>query len=331
MAVDWNLYTARLNLDGSSDRERNINEMKRRISQAIVNSPSYKSNGLVIIDTLNPYVKNFVALSDNTVLAGMVKDYRSSKYLITAVDIDNEVNMRGTMERCNYELKFLNSFNHPTSRWCCVENATKYNSGAKPAGTVAKIELGSSQYLVKLSYDEETALLDRVYPDGNDRRLLLDFGTSVPNAYRVTQTDRVSYPGLVVLTLTEDTRSGNDNLSLMIADYYSRVAPSPVQPTYPLCKIVYSYEPVLEVGKGYKKFQAVFYDTEGNVENLDPVWTVTASDSLLLEYVLTQSDEDYILIKVTSNLLVGKSVTLTLKNQAETLTTSINLEVCALG
>lgn len=331
MAVDWTLYTTRLNVDGVSDRERHINETKRRISQTIINSPSYKSNGLAILDTDDPYVKNFAALPGAVVLAGMIKNYGSSKYLVTAVDVDNEVNIRGKLEFCNYELKFLDSSGNPTSRWCCVENATKYNSGVKTVGIDTKIEIGTNQFLVKLPYDSETALINRVYSDGNDRRLLLDYGAVTPCAYKITQVDRVSYPGIVCLTLTEDTRSSDDNVTLMIADYYSRVSPTPSEPTYPACEITYLYEPVLEVGKGFKKFRSVFYDSEGATETVIPVWNVNVSEPLLAEYILSESQDDYVLLKATSELLVGRQVTLTLTNQAETVTASLILEVSSLG
>lgn len=322
MAVNWSGYESRINLNGNTQRERTIAKLKNDIIEGSVNSPSYKQayiNGVrtnvVINSTTDVYIKTFVALPDDDILAGTVIQIANKNWLATSADPDGEVYISGKLEYCNRTLNFLNAEGNVVSRPCVVMNATRYNAGIKQDNYMT---VGTTQFLMKLPLDEDTIHIDRTYSDGKDRRVLLDIDTGEPMAYKVTHTDRLTYPGIVELTLVETERSEDDNLDLCIADYYSRVSPTPSTSEI---NITYSGLPVLEVGKGYKTF---VYQSD---ISFNPIWSVVTPDEKYDQYVLTESSDDYIKIKVTSPVMIGMPITLQVKNADNTLSASLELKV----
>ncbi len=233
---------------------------------------------------------------------------------------------------CNYELHFLDVSGKPKSKMCYVENYTKYNTGTKTTGSNNKMELGSTQFFIKLPLDSDTRILDRIYPDGKEQRILLDKDAVFPKAYQITLADRVSFPGIVALSVTECLDSTDDNLELMIADYYSRVDTSTTTiPISNYCEIIYSGDPVLKVGQGYKSFSATFKNSSGVVlPDIVPVWGLESTNSLV-DNVIIQYDSGKILLKVTDRDLIGFKFQLVLADESSVITSSIEIEVCDIG
>jgi hypothetical protein len=97
-------------------------------------------------------------------------------------------------------------------------------------------------------------------------------------------------------------------------------------------EITYSGNDVLEIGKGYKTFTAVFKDSAGVVlTDIVPAWNIALDDSSLLPYVLSDDADDYIKLKVTEPTMAGESISLSLSDSDHIATASISLEVLALG
>lgn len=333
MATNWDLYNKRLNVNGNTKRERDINKLKSDLLINVVNSPSHKtvtingvSKGLLVnlassSSYTNLNIKNIQSLNTNGFKVGDYVVLDSLNYLINEVDPEDEIYTKGKMQECNYTLNFLDSHNLPISRPCIVSNS----SGGVTQDKM--MSLGDGKYSIKLPFDTETVLLEK------DRRLLIDYGTLKPIAYKIVRSDRVSYKygtgGIIELTVEEDERNSNDNIPLMIADYYSNVAPTP--PPIELCTITYTGDAELQTGIGYKKFTAIFKDAEGNIlDNVIPVWSVVLTDSSLLQYISTESADDYIKIKVTSTKMIGVPVRLELKDVAETMSSFVILEVVSI-
>jgi hypothetical protein len=258
--------------------------------------------------------------------------YQDKYWLINSAVGNNQIYAKSTMILCNYDLKFLDSYGQPISRPCVIE-ITSTTSGTKTTGTTNQMELGITQFYIKLPFDTQTTLLDRNYDDGKERRLLIDYGTSKPKAYKIELCDRVTYPGLINLTVTECQGSVNDNIELMIADYYDRVSPVPfLQYASPTCEISYIDKPLLIVGQGYKKFTAIFKDEHGEVTpNETPIWNIFIEDETLLPFLISEIDDNYIKIKATDDKLIGKTIKLELANADATLVCRVDLEVDFIG
>lgn len=325
MSVNWGLHDTRATLHGNTKRDRDISKLKSDIINNAVNSASYKeitidgvANHIIVNSTQDPYVKTFACMPDDDIPSGTLIKMANNNWLVTSADPDDEIYVDGKIEYCNYTLKFIGSTNQIVSRPCIVENATKYNSGVKQDKYMI---LGTSQYLIRMPFDRETKLLDRTYPDGTNRRLLMDIGTSEPCAYTLSQVDRITYPGIISLTLTETVRSDNDSIDLMVADY-NRITPA--LSTNDVA-IKYSGLSIVEVGKGFKTF-TVESDTE-----FTPIWDVITIGEEYDPYVITETANNYIKIKVTNPAMIGMPLTLQVRNSESTVFASLVLEVKSIG
>lgn len=256
--------------------------------------------------------------------------YNSETWLtISRVNIVSNAYKSAQIIKCNYNLKFLSSLLQPISRQCFV---TRTRSGTDINGNPVQIELGDGKLSIVLPYDSETALLDRTYPDGKNQRLLIDFGSTTPRAYNVTDADRLSKIGCVVLTLEECERSVDDSVSEMIADFDRRVIiPSPIIPAAGKCTITFSGEPEIQVGLAVKKFVGKFYDSSGDLLEVTPVWNLVIPDITLLDKIITVTAYDYITIKVTDRTLIGTPIRLELTDATESVSAFILLNIKSIG
>lgn len=328
--INWDLYNARINVSGSTARERVINKVKDTISRYGSNSipcKDIKINGetkkLFVTNTSDPYVKNFQDTEKIITSAGALIEYADNQWLVEKLDFDDEVYPTGKLRFCNYTLNFLDSNFQPISRPCYVEN-TSY--GTDETGiSISKVNIttGASTYRVILPYDEDTALFDRVYADTNqNQRIML-----LKKSYEITDVDFITQPGCVIITAEECERSADDNILLGIADY-SRVKTAP---TLPRCEITYSGEPVLEVGKAAKKFSPLFIDQDGNLLETTPVWNLVMTNSALLEFVASTTEVNDIYLRVTDKRLIGETIRLEVENEDATMSAYVEIGVISLG
>ena len=329
-----------MNYNGSTKRERDINDFKSNVQKIGVDSISCKKvniNGylgyLFINSTEDPYTKTFQDMYDIVPSPGCLIYWANNYWLVDSMDSDDEVYADGKLKQCNYVLNFLNASGIAVSKNCYIENYTKYNAGVKTTGNQTQMELGVTQYFIKLPLDTDTQCLDRLYSDGSEQRIIIDKYTSSPKTYKITLADRVSYPGIIALTVSECQGSVDDNLELLIADYYSRVA-SDSQSSTPSsggsCIIIYSGDPILKYGQGYKTFAAKFLDSSGSEVTNTSLWELTMTNSALLTYVNTQFDGNDIKIKVTDDSLIGSTIKLKLSDTGSTVSSSIDIEVRSL-
>lgn len=339
MPINWNFYENRLNALGATKRDRDIASIKLNAVRSGIYSPSCKSvsigneNCFLFIDsTETAGSKTYTDVFDVVHHAGTLVTWAGATWLVDSYDVDNEVYADGKLLLCNYELRFLDANGNPKSKMCYVENYTKYNTGTRTTGLTNKMELGSTQFFIKLPLDSDTQTLDRVYTDGKEQRILLDKDTLRPKAYQITLADRVSYPGIVALSVSECLESADDNTELMMADYYSRINTDTLPViTSDYCEITYSGEPVLKVGQGYKAFSAVFKDLSGVVQpGVTPVWSLD-STSNLIQKVIIQYDTGRILLKVTDSELIGFKFDLVLEDESSEISSSIEIEVTDIG
>ena len=325
----------------ASKKETELFEIRRTIEREFGVPLDYENDvtkngakqGFLVLRTKESTEKKiFSRPSESFSLGDVIKCY-GADWLVTELDPNTQIRNGGKITQCNYTLKFLDANGVPVSRPCIVENATKYNSGVKTQGTEVRMELGTSQYLIKLPFDSITAFLDKTYPnESRNQRLLMDFGTQYPAAYEISDADRVTYPGLIMLTLIRTERSENDSVENMIADYdrlASEGEPSPVSELN--CNISFSGESSLFYGSGSKSFYAEFVQGGTPINSIVPVWSVALIDQSLLQYLQISQAENYVKIKVLSSLMIGMFVRLELKDIDNITSTYLDLEVKSLA
>lgn len=304
--ANFDSYKARVQLRGQTARDRALYYEKRNLAINAPDSLSFKQckvNGidqnLIIDDGTLPYYKNVKSLPDETFDAGNYVEWGDSMWLVVSCDWDKEVYTYGKMQQCNYVLKWQDKNANIIERWSVIMSASKYNNGEKYNNIIV---VGSNQLMVYLPLDDETLKLRA------NKRLMVDFNTTIPKCYDVTRVDTVtmSYDGIaeprydgkgcILLILTETEFNPDvDNVPLMICDY---IDPNSVPvPTTPIL-ITYTGNPEIRIG-GRKTFTA---ETE-----YDIVFTLVNSAIWDGKITLTQTGKKCVVKCTNDSAMVGSS------------------------
>lgn len=324
MGINWDLYNSALTSHGETRRDRVIYETKRSIEKRSRRSPAYKT---VLIDGeeqqvvitagagSNLYEKKINALPNEHIYAGSIVEWNNRYWLILYSDCEDEIYQRGLMYQCNICLKWQNENGDILVRYGYSEDITEYATGVVNNKLLDSIELS---FKINLPMDEETVKLRR------GKRFLFDVITDEPNAYILTNRNvntmnfipvnidkEYEFDGrdrVLQLTLSQTQLSEKDNTELMIADYFE-AEPEPVK-TY--CNIVYRGKNEIKLGGNFKTFSAEFYDNNGQLIDLEPVWRVVATEEAEKKIIVEQS---------------GSSIKIKAPDDAALLNTQIKIEL----
>lgn len=309
-------YTARINLHGCSQRERELNRFKESLKISASTSLSYKNvliNGVqqnIIVDSddSNKHIKEIKSMPDEKFEVGDYVQWANAFWLITDADYDDEVYTDGKMQQCNWQLTYQKSDGKIIRYWCIDENSTQYNSGET---SNKNITLGSSQHMLKIQSNEDTLLLD------TPQRLFLDKNIINPTSFKVTQNDTTMYnygKGICCITLTQDEKkTDKDKLveldtgeKVWIADYIEPTTLPPV-PDGNQSEVLYriSGSTVLKLNIP-KEYMVVPIDKSENIpENV--YWNIECDFS---EKVKTEYTNNAIRLVITDEKLIGKTFVL---------------------
>ena len=218
----WDVWQNQVEAAGATRRERALNRTKRIINYKTMHSLSTHKvliNGIeqriTIINREEFNKKRIIALPDETIVHGGIVDWADNKWLITQIDSNDEVNMAGLMEQCNYELKWRDETGNIISKWCVVEDGTKYLVGENPERIMTT---GGSRFAVTIAKDEDTNKLKR-----GKRFLLYDPDCQDVLAFEITKPNTLfnifEGVGVYRFILVETNLTDHDNKELMIADY----------------------------------------------------------------------------------------------------------------
>lgn len=306
-------YSARMNLRGSTQRERELNRLKSDIVRKAPSSLSYKDvklNGeptqLMINTSTKPYYKEFESLPDQTVLAGDYVEWANSVWLVLNADCDDEVYTDGNLRQCQHKIFWQKDDGMIISRYAYTENASAYNNGEKGNNTIT---LQSNQFMVYLPYDDETAELD------NGKRVHVSRSNGKCRPYELTRPDDITYgfgeKGILNIIFTQTQYNPDedklvtleDGTQTWICNYISTTTPTPPPPSTPdetadSFKISHRGSASIVAGGNSKKFYVT--DLDGNLLDAPYVaWTVTT----------LPGQEEYISYEISSdNSIKIKSV-----------------------
>ena len=259
--MNWDLYVARMNINGTTRRERAINKTRNKILRSqgdlaanhIVFVRGEEVN-MVIHRTETAYIKKFNAMGEYDIDYGDYVVWGGRTYIVTQRDYDDEVHIYGELTLCNYEMKWQTREGNIASRWCSVNIISKYNNGVFEGKAIDSLETTLS---ISLPFDDETKFLRR------NRRLVMDFVDDDPYVYTISQRDVLTQhfgdAGLIILALTQSTgNAATDDPDSMVSEY---------DPHLVLNGIVGAQ--IIRIG------QANAYTTSNQV----PVWNVTLEDN----------------------------------------------------
>lgn len=232
------------------------------------------------------------------------------------------------MSRCQYVLKWQDYSGKIIERPVYLQNASAYNNGE--SGN-KYLTIGTDQLMLFLPFDEDTKAVKR------GTKFFIDHNMNDPMVYKLTRPDRTTYVhngiGNINWLVTEDQHTTTAReLEVGVPDYIEPPTLPPVpdgNQSEVLCRIEYSGKPRIIIGSNYKKFTAVFYDTEGNIVSDQLAnWKVTADDTTE-QYVHTKTNNDNsIQIKIDYNdALAGKYLKLDAVDVNNICSSSIFVEI----
>lgn len=296
-------YSARMNLRGSTQRERELNRLKSDIARKAPSSLSYKDvklNGeptqLMINTSTKPYYKEFESLPDQKVLAGDYVEWANSIWLVLNVDCDDEVYTDGNLRQCQHRIFWQRADGTVVSRYAYTENASAYNNGEKGNNTIT---LRSNQFMVYLPYDNDTAELD------NDKRIHMSRSNQKCKPYDLTRPDDITYgfgeKGIlnIIFTQTEYNQDTDKLVTLengtqvWICDYIPPSTPLPPSDETTNLWAMKIECPNLEIKPtGYPKtLTATLYNTETGETIPDIIydWKIQSEIFKYLSYTINEN------------------------------------------
>ena len=235
MATNWDLYNKRLNINGSTKRERDLQSLQNTLNNKLPDLLSYKTvkiNGadasIEIVKTTKDYIKVIHSLPNTSFDCGDYVLYSGNTYLITEIDADKDVYISGKMQLCNYTLKFQHSTTGTILSYPCIDESSN-TVGIDESNTINTL---SGVRKIELPFDDNTKLIDY------DDRFFTS--RSKPITSKVTNINDTEYSfgdkGLIVFTLESDSAYNpqTDRFDLGICNYFEpTVTPTPPDPEVP--------------------------------------------------------------------------------------------------
>ena len=183
-------YEARINLLGTTQRERTLNRLKNTLSTKLPDSLSYKPvrlNGiatqLIINSGTKPYYKEFQSLPNERVEMGDYIEWSGRTWLVYEADSDDEIYVDGRLYECNYLLRWQDERGEIVDKWAYIQNASAYNNGEQKD---ENITLATNQFMVWTPLDKDTVKLR------NGKRMFIDNYEVDSSCYELTRPDTVS-------------------------------------------------------------------------------------------------------------------------------------------
>lgn len=221
----WASYTQRMDAIGVPKRQMWVNRTSESVRRRAMDSPS---THLVKINGVEQYVsithrariseKRICPMPGEHIKHGGLVEFNTGIWLITELDADNEVYERGLMRRCNHQLRWISKDGTVKTKWCVVEDGTKYLIGEATARYDSIMTIGDARIAVTIGRDEDTLELSRGL-----RFIIDDKDVASPSAYQITKANRFfdTYEGEGVFRfiLNEVVLTANDNIAEQIANY----------------------------------------------------------------------------------------------------------------
>lgn len=223
-------YTARINLHGTTQRERMVNRTKANLQNKVVDNLSYKTiklNGietqLVINEGTQPYYKEFESMPGQEINIGDYIEWANSWWLVTTCDYDDELYRNGRLQQCNYLLKWQNELGEIIERQAVVLSASKYNDGLAESNVIS---LGSDKLSINIPLDAEALKLKKSMA----KKFFIDNNKEDPTAYLLANTGNVAdtYNGHgITHWIVEECAytASEDDLKYGVCDYISPTTP----------------------------------------------------------------------------------------------------------
>lgn len=320
-------YEARMNLHGTTQRERVKNRLKQHLNDRLPNSLSYKDillNGektqLVINSGTQTYYKDFQSLPDQEINIGDYVEWANSHWIVVTCDSDDEIYRDGKLEQCNYLLKWQNELGEIIERWAVIQSASKYNDGTD---SNAVLSLGSDQLSIIIPIDEESIKLKK----SMSKKFFIDNNMEDPTTYELTGTgnvpDTYNGHGITSWIVKECAYTASeDDLKYGVCNYRAvdNATPTPSDPENPNettdLRVTISGNKNLKVGFS-RTYTATITDSDGNAVQ----WDNTYSWNVVSDFAVEQEIENNtIKLFIEDEEFIDSSFLLSISHNGQLLT-----------
>lgn len=308
MSNGWDIYSLYIGQNGYTQRERIINETKDMYLNKIQESPSYHEveiDGNIVNLQINSAKttnkKTFVVMPGETVALGQVVTWNNMHWLITEVDFDDTLYLKGTMEQCNRKIRWQNQETKEiVERWCVASKPYYSNLAEDKTVTVS-----TREFKIMVTYDAETILVDL------DRRLLLEKINNHAKAYKVTSVDSITNryedleatgSGFIVWNVTQDQfNPDTDNDKLMIADYINDGKLGSINENQnTIKKCVIKGINYIKAGIGNREYVCECYENENLIDNVDIEWNIECEKEEYIKHIHADVENNILKIFVSN-------------------------------
>lgn len=225
--INWALYEDRLQAHGVTPRERARNYAVNNIDTLMPNSVAYMTAEVVLPNEEDRYDQDFAFLKSDdyaikyictrpgeSITCGALINWMDHQWLVTDMDVDDDIYMKGTITKCNYMLNFTLPDGTEVSKPSYIRDVTKYLVGENEK---KMITVGDSRMSVTVAKDHDTDTIKR-----GTRFLIDDPDTEQKVAYEVTKVDRVTGildgTGIYKFLVCETNVRESDNTVEMVPD-----------------------------------------------------------------------------------------------------------------
>ena len=329
-------YTARVNLHGNTQREREKNRLINSVNNKAKNSLSYKDvvlNGvktkLMINSGTQTYYKEFQSLPLQEVNIGDYVEWANSHWIVTTCDSDDELYRDGKLEQCNYLLKWQNEFGKIIKRWAIIKSASKYNDGTD---TNVVLSLGSDQLSVIIPLDEESIKLKK----SMSKKFFIDMNKEDPTAYELTGTgnvpDTYNGHGITSWIVKECAYTpSEDDLKYGVCDYKKFEDNTFVLNTNNSLNAIITYKgsSSLKAGGNSKSLTGSFVDNNGNVVSNIGKWDLITINELrpYLKYSFNGNSFE---IKALETELINSKVRIVFSSLDDSISTYVDFDIVSI-
>lgn len=302
MAINWDLYSTRLKIDGNTFKERQINSMVNAINGSFESNPSYFEvsingnstlTGVQIVDNSSnesskiDYIRKIIMKPTDSISVGDIVDWDSKKWLVVTAEKFSDIYWYGMMQECNNTLRFYNKTGILFTVPCIFTDI----SIDLHEGRLMNLPIGHYNVIIPSGY---------VTKEDMDLRFCLN-----DSAYKIEGISTATN-GLTKIEVEDDQFTPDDNRTLGICNYWSNQPTSPDSETIVISPIDTS----IDIGSTMTFTASVFIDgIENNTERT--IWLLTNKDGSYLPYcTMSYDNRTCTLVSSPKPEYVGKVINL---------------------
>jgi hypothetical protein len=202
-------------------------------------------------------------------------------FLITMINDINTFEVSGTLQECNFILKFQSPTNGAILSYPCITSSIRFSQDENKI-----ISVGNNKKSILCCFDSETLQIRNT--ESKTWRFYVDRKLPIPTAYRLTgdtETTEFNYGdhGLIEMIVEQDVAQADDRVDLGICNYYSSTE-TPTTNTYSIItangELYLNYERVLT---------GIAYDNGIVNSEVNLVWTWTLPIGFESKFTITSS------------------------------------------